>query len=401
MKEKKQRTEKNSRGTKNSIIIIALFTFLIIAASFVIGNFDSLMGEESSTTSKVNVVESAVYRDDEEELFLSSQSGSSSGFPVSFASNSIKDAAVVDSSIFVLNRDMLTCITSSGTIKYSKVLNFVDPIIKTSDKYCIAFDRQGSKYMIFNRKNLVSSGESENEAQIITAAIQNDGSYVIISRKSGSTSMLTYYGKDGKKRYQWLCANEHIVAVDVSDNGKNIACAAINSKSGDLYTRIYYFDIDESKNNKNYKIKTAAAMDVFFVSGNKIIAVCNNQRVMVDCRNKDTEPVTVKFSSSVIARSSDKNGNTAVIRKKIDSFSQYELAMYDSKNNFVYSSDIDDDVLDVVCDKMKVYVLHKNKIQAYSSSGKASDEIELDSSSVGIAIGSGRLYHYSQGYLYK
>ncbi|MCM1363360.1 MAG: DUF5711 family protein [Faecalibacterium sp.] len=388
------------QSSMGSIILIVIFSLIIIAMAFVMANLDSLKEDTNDSQTVENIFDYSEQQVVQDEVHVNSSTGKKTSFPVSFASNNIQRAAVVNSRIFVISRDTISCISASGEVKYYKALNFVEPIMKTSNKYCLVFDRQSSKYMIFNKNKLVRTGESEEKAQIITAEIADDGSYMISSRRSGSTSMLTYYSKNGEKLFQWTCANEHIIALAISSNKKSLACAAINSQSGDIYTKIYYFDINSSENNKNFKIKSTVAMDIFFVSNSNVIAVCNNKRILVDCKTNDAKPISVDFNSSILARANDQNGNTAVVSKKIDSFNQYELSVYDSKNALVYTSDVDDDIVDITCDKKKVYILGSNKILMYNSSGGLSDTVEIDSASIGITLGNGKLYHYSQGYLF-
>lgn len=397
---KKNKVKKsNSKSTvKGSIILIVLFTLIIIAASFLIANSDFLSADSSqSTTPEVNVIEN-----DETDDNLAKQSPvKAKGFPVSFTSNSIKDVQIADSCIFVLNQDMISCINNSGSERFSEVVNYVDPVMKTNGQYCLIFDRQGSKYMILNKKGIIRNGNSENEALIITGEIAEDGSYIISSGKVGATSMMTYYSKNGDMIYQWSCANEHIISLAISDNKKNLACCAINSSNGNLYTRIYFFDINSSEKNKHFTFKTSAALDLFFTSNSSIIAVCNNKRILIDCKSSDSKPISVEYPSTILARSNDANGNTAVISKKIDSFDESELSVYDNKNNLVYSCSVDNGIIDIICNRKKVYILTKSNILVYNSSGKLTRTIEINSPSIGIAYGFGKLHHFSQGYLFS
>lgn len=389
--EKKEK-EKNA---KISVAVLLGLVVLIVAVTFFIANADGFFpGQE--TTTKMNVVE---INQGESKDSVQSPSSSANGFPISFKNGAIESAACVNSCVFVLTHDAVTCVSATGKIIFTYSLGFSDPSLKASDNYAIVYDRQGSEFTVFNTKGLYFKGQSDEEGKILTACVSNDGKAIIASRRTGSASALAVYTKNKGSDFAWACAKEHILSLDITKNGKTLACAAIGSTGGEIYTKCYVFDLAKKKSIAARTFRSSSPTDCI-IESSYIHLVCTDKSIMFDYTDKSKEAVTVDFSSTVIKRACDKDGNVAVLTKKVDSFGDNEVSFYDSNNIHVYSVTVPDKVCDLKISGSDVCVLTTSQLLIINSKGKISKEIDVESASDGMAADSRRYYRYYLGVLY-
>lgn len=326
-------------------------------------------------------------------------SSEKTGFPLSF-SGQIDTVALSDTSVYVLTDNEITSLSSRGSVLGDRILNFTDPMIKSGSAYAIAYDRQGSSYLLFGRKGVVKEGKTESEKQIITATVTDDGKYLIASRSTEATSELTYYSKSGEILFRWLCTNEHIISADISSNGNSLVCAALYSDEGKILTKVYYFDINSSDNNQEYTFNSTAAVDCFFTSSRNAVVVCSDKRIFVKCTKDDFEPIICEYDASILMRSTDEKGNTAVLCEKSDDVENYKLTLYSNTNQVIFELDVPSDINDIACFGKKVYLLTNEKIIKVSDFDKTEDIIITESSCDNIRVNSKGVYYFTNTTLY-
>lgn len=374
--------EKNS---KKSLVIVFLSLVLIIGV-FLLAV--SVLTDNSTGTDILP-----------EDGTVQMENGKKEGFPLSF-SGQIDTVALTDAAVYVLTNNEITLLSTRGDYISDCILNFTDPMVKTSSAYAIAYDRKGSSYRLFDRKGLIFEGESESKRQIITATVTDDGKYLIAARSQEAASELTYYTKNGEVLFRWLCTNEHIVSADVSPNGNNLVCAALSSDEGKILTKVYYFDINSEGNNKEYTFKSAAAVDCFFTSSRNAVVVCTDRRIFVKCTRDSFEPLVNEYPSEILKRATDEKGNTAVLTAKPDDVENYRITLYSSTNQIAFEADVPADVNDIACYGKKVYILTDEKITEISDFDKSEDIIKTDSSCSKLKASSKGLYYFTNTTLY-
>lgn len=376
----KSNTGKKKQSSQKSVFLVIVITALIILVVFAFATLSSPGDEEAASGTQ-------------EQTGLSDSFNSvKTGFPLSFPSG-IDGMSIADSSIYVISRNTVSHFDLSGKKSKEHIFNFASPVIKTSLDYAIVYDRQGISYAVMNRDKIIYEGKNDDGEYINSACIADNGSFLIASRSTKGAGMLTYYSKTGEVLFQWLCANEYIVNCSISQNTKNLACSAISAKSGEMYTKVYYFDIDKSDNNKEYTFNGAVSLDTFFVGSRNVIAVCQDRRILIDFSKDNYTPIEKLYTSTILKQSSDEGGNTAVVLKKDDSFDKTSLTVYDSHNNISFECDLPDDIRDICLKGGKAYILTGDAI--YKADKDVSLITTLTSVNSSIVAGKRKIYYYT------
>ncbi len=322
------------------------------------------------------------------------------GFPVSFSSNAIRSIAAVGANIYVLTDETLSLVTPSGAYQMLKVIGYVEPVIVSCGKYGLVFDRLTGKYLVFSNAKIILESMSEDQAQILNADIAADGSFLLATKGKESASLLTYYNKDGKMLFRWTCAKDHIVSVSLAENRRDILCAALNAKNGEIITRLYLLDTYSDQTQWEYSLKSAAAIDCFFVSSSKIAVVCADRRVVIDTKKSKPTPHVYEYPESPLAIDSD-GEYTAVVTPKFGSFDAYEVRLLTGSNKVSYVFQTGSRVIDIRCVGKRSYLLTEKAVLVVGPSGKGSVVTPIQGVELGLDVLNGHVYHFSLGYLFK
>ena len=302
--------------------------------------------------------------------------------------------------MYVLTDETLSLVTPTGAYQMLKVIGYVEPVIKSCGKYGLVFDRLSGKYLLFCNAKILLEGESEEQAQILTADVAADGSFLLATKGKESASMLTYYSKDGEKLFRWICAKDHIVSVCLAENRHDILCAALNAKNGEIITKLYLLDTYSDQTQWEYTLKSAAAIDCFFVSGSKVAVVCADCRVVIDTKKSKPQPNVYEYPASLLAVDSE-GENTVIVTPKFGSFDAYEVCLLNGSNKESYVFHTDARIIDVRCVGKRSYLLTENAVLVVGPSGKGSVITQIPGVERGLDVLSGHVYHYSLGYLFK
>ena len=300
--------------------------------------------------------------------------------------------------MIVLTKKLLTSISASGKVKYLSSFTYVEPTMISGNKYGIVYDRASAKYMLFDKDKVLHSGETNDKNHIITAAINDNGSYVLVTKSNKAACNVCVYGKKGKLLYIWRCSDEYVVSADISDDAKDIICAGIGAADGVVYTKIYHLNIYQDKHVNEYTIEGSSVVDVKINSVDNIIASCDNSRLIIDLSTDESKPNIVKYSSQAMACDSNETGYTAVLNHKFGSFDKNQITVYDKKNKAVYNCEIESHVSDIICKGKKVYLLTDSSIVEVSS-GKSKIMTQTEVSGKGLVVCENKLYYYSTGSL--
>ncbi len=394
--------QKKNSGKSNKTVVVAA-TVLAVAVVFlglILSNLSSSNGSQTEKeTSFVSAGENEATKSTLKSKSEISQSGS--GFPLSFSSNDIVDVEAVGNHVYVVSNEVLFCISSSGKLVFSHVLNYSEPVIKSCGNYGIVFDRLSGKYTVVSKKAVVFSGQSVDSAQIITAQIDSDGNYAIASRSTDSACILTYYDKNGKEKFSWACSKDHIVSVAISSNGQNLACAALSASDGEIETKIYLLNIYSDETVWEYTLKGCAAININFASSSRFSLLCVDKRILLDSKGEGRIVSSNEFSTELLASYSDNDGYCVTLTSKFGSFGGYEIKNYSPNNTENYAFETDEKVVDIFCSGKKTYVLTETEIICVNSFGNESKRTELETAALGMCLSAGNIYSYSLNSLYK
>ncbi len=381
-KKEKERLQKiRAEGKKSTKVIVAV----IVLITVLLGTYLLAVVRE-----KPDFSDDTVYYTQGEEK---------GGFPVSFTSNDIISCEAFSSRIYVLTAKTLSAYKSNGENSFNVDFTFVDPAMTVSEKYGLVFDRGSSKYFVFNDKGLFYEGTTDGDRHIIQAAVDSKGNCAFVTKSEDSSCRVSFVNKAGKLVYMWSCAEEYVVALDISSDSKELLCGAVGAYNGDILTKVYKLDINSDEEAKSFSLVGSGCVDVSFYGMDKAIVTCLDKRVIFNFRTDDGSPVEVAYTTEAEFIYSDGNGYTAVVTEKINSFDSVELSLYDKNNSVQFKAELPKDIIDVRVYGKNVFCLSRDSVIYLDSKGRIKKEVPCESKGDGLVVLSSRAFYYTVGNL--
>ncbi len=341
---KDNKSKKLNKGKKIALVI--LLVLFVAVSGIIIGAFannsDKLLEEEAT-----------------QDTELISQVNYVGGFPVAYNSSDIIDIKSFSSEIFVISKRLLTCFTSKGKISFVYNFSFKEPIVETSDKYGVVFDRGASEFIIFNHKGVLAKGKAENS--ILCAQINNNGDVVFAVKGNSTATEVYHYDKTGEKIFGWSCANEYVVSVDLNNDADYFTAGAIGVENGSIYSVIYAVDKKENETLKQYRLDGKSVVSVN-LTGNDLSALCSDSRFVFDLKDVKFEPQIMEFDQEITLFDTDSNGNCAVLSESFSASGDNKITIYNKKNEIVYVGLTKEKAREILCFGKKAYMLTKDGV---------------------------------------
>ncbi len=323
------------------------------------------------------------------------------GFPLSFSGGSILDVKPGGSGLYVLTKDTLYFVSTSGAYRTPMNHSYGEPVLKTGGNYALLFDRLTGQFQFGNERRQLFKGQSENSQQITTAAVTEQGEFLIAAKGVNYASLLSYYSKKGDLLFSWECAKEYIVSVAVAENRKDLLCAALNTQGGEMMTKLYLLNIRKDETVWETRLLRTAVTECGFAGGSDVYAVCADRRLVVDTKKTEDAVTQADYPAAALLCRSDGKGNTAVVNQKLGTFDEYEVTVYNKHNKPVVQALTEERPLNLFCSGSKAFLLTENGVFRVRRSGKLHEVCKLGEIEHGFVMLGSDAFHYNKNTLAK
>lgn len=359
-----------------------LSVFLTVIISVVIVLLIVIIGAQKLGNMTISAITSDV-----KTYFM--QFGAGDGFPYNISSDSIKSIKINNSNLYLLSKNKTQVLTSTAKEIFESEHGFSSPVMKNNGSKIIVYDLDSGKYRVQTSSNIII--EDEADFNIMSAAIGRKGNYAIAAYCNDAQSLLTVYSSGQKKVFSHKFDTERIIDISLSDNGKYAAVAAVNAKSGSMYSTLYVFSFNSDEPVAVFDYPSTMLIKVNYVRGTDIITVGDNLRSYI--KNNKTREDDISFDSDsihnfVIAP----NGVNAEILSRYGSSELSSLLVYSNKNKELARVDFENEVKAIDCDGKYIAVLFDSEVRTYDKNGKEKGTIFFNGTPINVAVDGKRTY---------
>ncbi len=124
---------------------------------------------------------------------------------------------------------------SRGNQIMAEQIRYATPILKIGDRYALCFDLDGTQFTVLNTFSKLFDGTTEYP--ITDGDIASDGSFAIASSSREYRTAITLYNNDFDPVTR-IFKNNHLMALEMSDDGKELAVMTVGAENGEFYTEI-------------------------------------------------------------------------------------------------------------------------------------------------------------------
>ena len=319
----------------------------------------------------------------------------STGYPVSFSTNDIRDVKVMGKNLVVLTKKFVTALDSKGNILWEHSLAYGDSAVFTNDNYTLVFDRLSNKYAVIDKKGKIDERKTDISSQIFNARVTDNGSVLLALRSDSSSSLVAVIDKKGEDKLVWSCTQEYVTDLSLSEDGKTLFCTGIGASGGEMYTKVYALKVKNGE-EKSYTIPSASCISVNALSSDKFNVLTTDGLYVFDASEDDMLVNSVSFNSKLIYWASDSKGNIAVLTDSTGNISEKTLRVFSGKAEEKYSLSVEDSIEDIFVNEDEALLLYGDSVISVKS-GEIDRKLFFGNKAVGVVKASRQVYCYSMG----
>lgn len=385
IKEKNKKAKKDEKTKKRGTVIIVSFVLIFAVCAALFYAVPTIM-----SLKRDNISESGD---------ITSLSGEDDALLFSVDSGEIRDITPLSGGGFITTSNSLISIKKDGGIIDITKTGYSSPVTKTAGKYYIVFERSTGKYSIMKKNGTVFSSQLDGE--IINADIAQNGNYLIMSRKTLSSSLVTVYSKKNEILFQWECNDSYLTNCAIAPRGKKIAVVSFDVNGGEQKSKILTFTTKSVDVEREIDCGSDTVCAMRFLSGDSIGIVTDKRYIIANIQSGEEKEISYEYD--VISGSAfGENSNAAVLKSEFGSLDKSTLSLYNKSAEEIFSCKINEKVIDFCFDKSFVYVMTACKITVYSvAKGEVYSEVETAGGLKYMSVISGRIFCSSDTGLYK
>ena len=362
---------KNAKTLKLLAIIFVVLLLIIIAAAQFGGVTFSTVGDYFATAL--------------------SNIGSGDGYPYDVNSVEINDAGITNSDLVLVYDSSVKVLNSTAKELSDIAHNYDYPVISTNSGRILLFDEGAKKFRVQSKTRILY--EKEMSHIILTGAMGKDGSVALATRADNAESMLTVFDSNRDETFVWKCAKEHIVACDVSDNGKNFVVSVLGVQNGSVYSKVHIFNKNKTEPTATFEYMDSAVSSVQFLSNETVMVMGNNVCEIIK-GDEVKEKIDVTVNTTYKLYISD-NNTAILVLSKYSSTTQKIIKVYNKSGKELFTQEIDGLVKSVSTDGKYVAVLTDSEAQIFNMKGEMCGSATVTADAEKILVSSRNTYVYT------
>jgi len=248
------------------------------------------------------------------------------------------------SNIAVLRKSRIDIYDINGKKNFSSKLSYSSPVLKTSDKYILAYDSGTNKMEIFNSFSRLY--EYKNDRPVYSAVITDKGNvaYVTEAEEKGYNSAVYVMNSKFKMIYRCMFEKDYIMSADIDDKAERLVVAGFSARDGDYMSRIILYETKSTEPKKKIEISGEQPY-IVKLNENGIFAIFENSfRVY----NSDGDGIlNYDFDYRTIQAMSLTEKLSAVVLNEKTLGIDNRILIFDGLGNIIYDYVLSAEVIDI------------------------------------------------------
>ena len=310
--------------------------------------------------------------------------GHSGGFPVQRSSTGYSELRSCGSDAVLLTDSSVFCYTSSGKLVYAQQHTYQNPAVSTSASRAIVYDRSGANYMVLNRTGVLYEDKAPGE--IIAATVGDDGSFAISTYSEEYVSVVTVYGANGKKKFQFKSSECYITSLALSPNGRRIGVGEVKAQDGEYLIRLKVFSVTEKEPLTKAEFSGSFLLSLSWLHGNSLGAVTDNGYFVMDADGKTKS--YPYHAEQLVSFDNTNSSHTALLLTRYHDANNHMLVVIDETGTVCMEREYSEPALSIACSNRYLFVLSKGSVSRIPLNGKGEKSTEINPDSTQL-IGCG------------
>ncbi|MCR5652273.1 MAG: DUF5711 family protein [Ruminococcus sp.] len=275
LEEYKQQNVEISKTAVKRILIVAGILVVLGLIVFAIANRENLTPEKISNWFRYEVLGSH-----------------DTGYPVKVVGTTVNEGNFYcDKGPVYVSDTAFESLSSTGNELCYTRHSFSKPMLNCDGDNVIIYNLGGNGYAVGTKKGLGNLKSTKEDKYIITADINSQGDYCIVTQADGYLSKIFVYNKDNEQVYAYSFAQYYINAVALNSQGTGCVACGFSGDSGSLSGIAYVLDFTKEEPAGTFSIDENMVYRVEYLSSKKVCMVCSNSSFMLDIGSGDLKQV--------------------------------------------------------------------------------------------------------------
>ena len=362
--------------TTSAVYRVAEFVFLAAFLAFII--YSAVVNAGNITYENFDyIIRNFAVSLDENALYSSS---------VFYTPDEDADISLFGNGIAVCSSAELEIFSATGRKTCSERHGYASPVLAASDKYVIVYEKNSTKYTVYNSFSKVWSDTLDHTIKGVE--VSNSGYYAIITRTDEYIGAVALYDSSFKMVNRYL-KNAHVVSVALSEDGMIAIVTVSVDDSGEYQTEVMISKIGESAALATEQYSGVFPLECSFTESG-IMLVCSDRVLYLDMNAAKMGEFVYPTGEITMIKPSDAS---VLLLIKGDAVKKENRALVISKDGLIAEAETQGTVISADIIGENAYILTEKGIFSVSTQGTLL--VERD----GVVLGD-EVLAYSVGKLY-
>lgn len=289
-----------------------------------------------------------------------------SGDRIEFETGNTASLVTFGDGIAIADNDTLTLQTAGG-IQLSQPLGYSSPALCTTDRYVLAYDRQG--YGATLASGIAVASTQTTKSQILSGCLGASGDYALITDEAGYKSAVTVYSSGGKQRFKWATPDEYFQAAALSPDGRCLAVASFKQAETTLEGTLYFRNLDSKKITKQVSLGSTLPFAVGYLDDSTVAVIGDYSTVIID--RKGNVRKTIAYSADDLDAFHFGGNTLALLTRSYSGDARSELIMLDAGGDASEPLSVHEEVQAIDYDGARLALLTTSGLTVYDSNLRA------------------------------
>ncbi len=263
----------------------------------------------------------------------------------------------------------------AGSSVFTKINSFYDPILLTSDKYFMVYDKGDTSYT-YTVYNAFSELKTEKmEYPIASASIANNGSYAIVTRSSDYRGVVYVYNSD----FQVICKiqkDKYIMNCQLRNDGKKALVLSAYDNAGAWCGEVMQCDINTGDSNVIETIEGEVVLKAGYHSNDSFSVMTDKSIIFYSSSGEQLYKYDLGGNSPICCIFGEKYSIVAYNHNVIGT--DKAVAIFDNSGNIVYEGTHTGEITNALFDGDYCYILFDERLERVSVLDGAKRSIGID-----------------------
>ena len=302
-------------------------------------------------------------------------SDSKEGFPVKLPSGEMVSLLSTQNNIVLTTQTNTYFYSARGKLLRNSQHSCKNAQSKAAGKNLLVYSVGSGEALVETSAKTTASLELQN--RITTAEICQNGRFAIATESDVYTSEMIVYDKNANPVFKWTPSGSVITSLALSQDGKTVAAATVQTEDGVLVSGIHLFETGKSEAVFSYKLKDEMVLSLSVLKRSVVVVT---QKKVIEINSSGEVEGEFDFNGKTLIDVNHIENATALVFKDANDPGISNLVVLGNKCVVSAEASVSDAVTDMAACDDKIYLLTDKTILEFSKS-------------TAVKIGQGKIEH--------